>query len=77
MGMIVPAYEKGDETDCSNYRGVSVFPTTYKILSKLLLSRLTSSAEEIIGDHECGFRRNRITTDHIFCNLGKSKFYSG
>jgi len=20
-----------------------------------------------IGDHQCGFRRNRSTTDHIFC----------
>ena len=24
-------------------------------------------AEEIIGDHQCGFRNNRSTTDHIFC----------
>jgi len=24
-------------------------------------------AKEIIGDHQCGFRRNRSTTDHIFC----------
>jgi len=23
--------------------------------------------KEIIGDHQCGFRRNRLTTDHIFC----------
>jgi len=22
---------------------------------------------EIIGDHQCGFQRNRSTTDHIFC----------
>jgi hypothetical protein len=41
--------------------------TTYKILSNILLSRLTSYAEEIIGEHQCGFRRNRATTDHIFC----------
>ena len=39
----------------------------YKILSNILLSRLTPYAEEIIGDHECGFRRNRSTTDHMFC----------
>jgi hypothetical protein len=31
------------------------------------LSRLTPYAEEIIGNHQCGFRRNRSTTDHIFC----------
>jgi sorting nexin-29 len=30
------------------------------------LSRLTPYTEEIIGDHQCGFRRNRSTTDHIF-----------
>jgi hypothetical protein len=30
------------------------------------LSRLTPYAEEIIGDHQCGFRRNRSTIDHIF-----------
>jgi sorting nexin-29 len=29
------------------------------------LSRLTPYAEEIIGDHQCGFRCNRSTTDHI------------
>ena len=41
--------------------------TTYKILSNILLSRLTPYAEEIIGDHQCGFRRNRSPTDHKFC----------
>ena len=42
-------------------------PTTYKILSNVLLSSLTSYAEEIIGDHQCGFRHDRSTTDHMCC----------
>jgi len=62
-----PIY-KGVKTDCSNYRGISLLPTTYKILSNILLSRLTPYAEEIIGDHQCGFRHNRSTANHIFCN---------
>jgi len=41
-------------------------PTTYKILSNILLSRLIPYAKEIIGDHQCGFRHNRSTIDHIF-----------
>ncbi len=51
----VPIYKKGDKTDCSNYRGRSLLSTTYKILSNILLSRITPYAEEIIGDHQCGF----------------------
>ena len=65
--IIVPIHKKEDKTDCNNYRGISLLPTTYKILSSILLSRLTPYAEEIIGDHQCGFRRNRSTTDHLFC----------
>ena len=61
--IIVPIYKKGDKRDCSNYKGISLLPTTYKILSNILLSY----AEEIIGDHQCGFRSSRSTTDHIFC----------
>ena len=65
--IIVAIYRKGDKTDCSNYRGISLLPTTYKRLSNILLSRLTPYAEEIIGDRQCGFLCNMSTTDHIFC----------
>jgi len=51
----VPIYKKGDKTDCSNYIGISNLSATYKILSNILLSRLSPYAEEIIGDHQCGF----------------------
>ena len=67
--VIVHIYKKGYKTDCSNYGGMSVFSAVYKILSNTLLSRLTPYAEEIIGDRQGGFQRNRSTTDHIFCIL--------
>jgi hypothetical protein len=38
----------------------------YKILCNILPSRLTLYAEDIIGDRQFEFRRNRSTTDHIF-----------
>jgi hypothetical protein len=58
--------QKVDKTDYSNYRGISFLTTSYKILSNILLGRLIPYAHEIIGDHQCGFRRNRSTTDQIF-----------
>ena len=42
-------------------------PTTYKILSNILLSKLTPYAEKISGEHQRGYRNNRSTTDFIFC----------
>ena len=65
--IIVPMCNKGDKTDCSNYRGISLLSTTYKIVSNTLLSRLAPYAEQNITDHQCGFRRNSATTDHILC----------
>jgi hypothetical protein len=64
--IVVPIHKKGDKADCSNYRGISLLSTSYQILSIILLSRLIPYADEIIGYHQCGFRRNRSTTDQIF-----------
>jgi hypothetical protein len=48
-------YKKGDKSDCSNYHGISLSSTAYKILSSILLSRLSPYIDGIIGDHACGF----------------------
>jgi hypothetical protein len=40
--------------------------TAYKILSNILMARLTPYVSEVFGAHQCGFRRNRSTTDQIF-----------
>ena len=53
--IIVPILKKGDRMDCNN-----------KILSNILLSRMTPYANKIIGEYLCGFTRNRSTVDHIF-----------
>jgi hypothetical protein len=37
----VPIYKKGDKRDCGNYHDMSLLSPTYKVLSKILLSRLT------------------------------------
>jgi hypothetical protein len=59
--IILPIYKKGDKTDCNNYRGISILSAAYEILSKKLLARLTPYVNEVIGDYQFGFRRNRST----------------
>jgi hypothetical protein len=66
VSIVIPIHKKGDKTECSNYRGISLLPTSYKILYNILLSRLIPHADEIVGGHQCGFRRNRSMTDQIF-----------
>jgi hypothetical protein len=66
--IIVPIPKKGDKIDCSNYREISM-AFSYTILSNILLSRLSPYTDKIIGDHQYGFRRNRWTTDQVFCIL--------
>jgi hypothetical protein len=64
--IVVPIHKKGDKTDCSNYRGISLLSTSHKIVSNILLSKLFPYADKIIGDHQRGFRRNRSTTNQSF-----------
>jgi hypothetical protein len=63
--IVVPVHKKGDKTVCSNYREISLLSTSYKMLSNILLSRIRPYIDEMIGDHQCGFRRNRSIIDQI------------
>jgi len=66
VSIICPVHKKGDIMECSNYRGVSLLNTAYKILSNALFGRISPFAENIIGNYQCGFRKNRSPTNQIF-----------
>jgi sorting nexin-29 len=76
----VPTYKNGDKIECNNYRGISLLSSGYKILFNILLDRLNPYVNEIIGDHQCGFRRNRSAMDQVFyiCQIIAKKWeYNG
>jgi hypothetical protein len=49
--VMLPIHKKGDKTDCNNYRGISLLSTAYKIVSNILLARLTPYVNEVTVDH--------------------------
>lgn len=66
--VIVSLYKnKGEKSDCSNYRGVTLLSIAGKILARVILDRLIPTvAEENLPESQCGFRANRSTTDMTF-----------
>ena len=49
--IICPILKKGDPMACSNYRGILLLNTAYKILSYILYVHLSEYTERIIGKY--------------------------
>ena len=66
--VIVSLYKnKGENSDRSNYQGITLPSTAGKILACVLLNRLIPTiAQENTPESQCGFRSNRGMTDMIF-----------
>ncbi|CAK1595248.1 unnamed protein product [Parnassius mnemosyne] len=61
---LVPFYKnKGDVSDCGNYRGIKLTSHTLKLWERILNNRLCQLVS--ISDNQCGFAPGRSTTDAI------------
>ncbi|KAI8493649.1 hypothetical protein Bbelb_285700 [Branchiostoma belcheri] len=59
--------KKGDRASCSNSRGISLLSCAGKVLARILLLRLINTvSEDVLPESQCGFRKDRSTTDMIF-----------
>jgi hypothetical protein len=47
-----PIHKKGDKKVCSNYRGIALLDTTYKVLSYCVLDRIKILAEDVVRDYQ-------------------------
>lgn len=64
----MPIYKKGDKNEKSNYRGITLFNTVYKIYAMIIEERLKQELEKnkVLVDIQAGFRKNRSTMDNIY-----------
>lgn len=67
---IITIYKKkGDKADCGNSRGISLLDIAGKIFAKILLMRLLKHViNTVVPESQCGFRKERSTTDMIFAS---------
>ena len=64
---IVTLYKnKGDRSDCNNYRGISLLSIVGKVFARVILSRLQFLGTMVYPEAQCGFRPERSTVDMIF-----------
>lgn len=64
---IVTLYKnKGDRSDCNNYRGISLLSIAGKLFARVALKRLQVLAEKLYPESQAGFRAGRSTLDMIF-----------
>ena len=64
---IITLYKnKGDRSDCNNYRGISLLSIVGKVFARVVLNRLQKLADRVYPESQCGFRSERSTIDMIF-----------
>ena len=66
--IIQPPHKKGNTQDPNNYRGISLLNVCSKLYGYILNKRLVTWIGEngSVGEGQAGFRRDHLTTDHIF-----------
>ena len=69
---IITLYKnKGERSDCNNYRSISLLSIIGKVYAQVLLIHLQKLAEHVYLESQCGFLAERSTVDMVFslCQL--------
>lgn len=62
---VVILFKKGDAAEVENYRPISLLSTLYKLLSKIVTSRLSNKLDFYQPVEQAGFRKGFSTQDHL------------
>jgi len=65
-GIVIPIFKKGDQRECSNYRGITLLSLPGKVFARIIERRCRQIVEPQIQENQCGFRAGSSTTDQIF-----------
>ena len=86
IAKVIPVYKKGDKTESSNYRPISMLNILNKILEKIIYSRVHSFLDKykILYKNQFGFRSNHSTSlalinvlDKVYEQIDKGNYALG
>ena len=68
QSIIVPLFKKGDINIVSNYRGLSLLDSIYKLFTGILLDRINDWIfyNNVLNEFQSGFRKGYSTVDNLF-----------
>lgn len=64
--IIISTFKKSDQTECSNYRGITLLSLLGQIAPRIIEQRCRQIIEPQIKGNQCSFRAERSTTNQIF-----------
>lgn len=63
---LIPIPQKGDLSQCDNWRGIALLDVVGKLVARVMQERLQKLAEDELPESQCGFRAGRSCADMIF-----------
>ncbi len=64
-GDVAPIFKKGDKTAPANYRPITLLSTDYRLMTKVLATRMAPVLATVIGPHQTAFLPGRRITDNV------------
>ena len=77
---VTPVFKKGNKTDKSNYRPISILPVLSKVFERILYDQLYKFRETKLSTHLYGFRKSFYALLRMIENINKcldKKAYAG
>jgi len=65
MANVVMIFKKGDTSDLTNYRPISLLNTLYKLFAAILQKRIEEQIDKYVQPNQFGFRKGKSTADAV------------
>ena len=65
-GIFVRLSKKGNLSECSNWREITLLSVPGKVLSNIIYARLKDEVQGVMIEEQAGFRKDRGCSDHMF-----------